>query len=172
MRNDQSGLALKPILVLLVVLGGMGFYMLKDLQKIKTPAKKVSATKPGAATEASDLSSSTASSAPPAPVATATGQVCGVSRYQCTGSTSAQNPTYVPGPALKLEGVLCPGQDDRPLNCAFVDLSQGFKLDGTSCAPGSVPVMHPGHLRIDEQGDGESRTATFQQTILVLCVKP
>lgn len=170
MRSDQSGLALKPILVLLVVLGGMGFYMLKDLQKIKAPAKKASVAKPAASPEASAPSASVVAP-PPAPPAPATGEVCGVSRYQCTGSTSAQNPTYTPGPALKLEGVLCPGQEDRPLNCAFVDLSQGFKLDGTSCAPGSVPVMHPGHLRIDEQGDGESRTATFQQTILVLCVK-
>lgn len=159
MRNDQSGLALKPILVLLVVLGGMGFYMLKDLQKIKTPAKKASAAAPSTPP------------APPGPPAPVTGQVCGVSRYQCTGSTSAQNPAYTPGPALKLEGVPCPGQEDRPLNCAFIDLAQGFKLDGTSCAPDSVAIMHPGHLRVDEQGEGDTRTATFQQTILVLCVK-
>lgn len=170
MRRNQSGLALKPLIFLLVILGGMGFYIMKDLQKIKKPA---GAKKAAVASQAQEPAVA-APVPPPAPVAApvpSTGQVCGVARYKCAATTSALNPSVTPGPAVKLEGTACPGQEERPLNCVFVDASEGFRLDGTPCSDGSVPVTHPGQLVSQEFGEGDAKTGTLQQTLLVLCVR-
>lgn len=177
---NENGMSLKPIAVMLVILGGLGYYIMNDIKKLQNVRSNRSAIVPVNSQNPIEDKIKVASnqqvtaSAPVEASSTSkilAGSICGVVTYECRGTFIGETPSVPPIPATQIDKAHCEGHITNMPQCVFSGGMRGFRLEGLNCSPGYLPIIHSGQLSDEETGEGATKTTNFFQLLMVLCVK-